>query len=206
MRRLTRSRIAADVDAVDERAAGRRRQQAAQHADRRGLAGAVAAEKAEDLAAPDVERHVVDGPERAERRDSRSTSITRSLAPLGQRGHCRPSARSSRASPSRSAAVSRVRSSSASSSATCASSTSVLRRDAGAEPLFDDAPGFGGRGDAPRPTRERGAAGARLAAGAAGPRRDERRRTRARDAPMASACACAPRLRRRRGRCRRAAR
>ena len=55
MRRLTPSGIAADVDAVDRRAAGRRREQAAEHADRRGLAGAVAAEESEDLAATDVE-------------------------------------------------------------------------------------------------------------------------------------------------------
>ena len=43
-------RIAADVDAADRRRAARRLEQPAQHADRRRLAGAVAAEEAEDLA------------------------------------------------------------------------------------------------------------------------------------------------------------
>ena len=42
---------------------GRGPEQAAQHADGRGLAGAVAAEEPEDLAGADVERHVVDGDE-----------------------------------------------------------------------------------------------------------------------------------------------
>ena len=55
--------IAVDVDAADERRPGRGPQQAAQHADGGGLAGAVAAEEAEDLAGADVERHVVDGDE-----------------------------------------------------------------------------------------------------------------------------------------------
>ena len=47
--------IARDVDAADRRGPGRRLQQPAQHADGRRLAGAVAAEEAEDLAARDVE-------------------------------------------------------------------------------------------------------------------------------------------------------
>ena len=46
--------------------ARRRRQQAAQHAERRGLAGPVGAEQAENLAAGDGEAHVVDGDEGAE--------------------------------------------------------------------------------------------------------------------------------------------
>ena len=58
--------IGRHVDAPDRSAARCRPQQAAEHANRRGLAGAVAAEKAEDLAAPDVERQSVDGHERAE--------------------------------------------------------------------------------------------------------------------------------------------
>ena len=49
-----------------ERATRCRRQQAAQHPDRRRLAGAVAAEKAEHLTAPHVETDVVDGVELAE--------------------------------------------------------------------------------------------------------------------------------------------
>src|SRR5262249_31209036 len=55
-----------DVDAVDGRGAGGRFQQPTQHPDRSGLPSAVAAEKAEDLAAPDVECNVFDGDELAE--------------------------------------------------------------------------------------------------------------------------------------------
>jgi hypothetical protein len=42
-------------------AAGRRQHQPHDHGDRRGLAGAIAAEQAGDAAARDPERHVVDG-------------------------------------------------------------------------------------------------------------------------------------------------
>ena len=59
-------RIAADVDAADRRGAARRLQQPAQHADRGRLAGAVAAEEAEDLALAHVERQAIDGDEVAE--------------------------------------------------------------------------------------------------------------------------------------------
>ena len=93
-----------------------RLQQPAQHADRRGLAGAVAAEKAEDLALPHVERQVIDGDEVAE--------APREIGD-GDGVHW-PRARASRASASRALAIACVRSSSACSSATCASSTSVL--------------------------------------------------------------------------------
>src|SRR6185503_2292945 len=59
-------RVAADVDAADGRGAARRRQQAAQHPNRRRLAGAVRAKEAENLALGDVEREVIDGEEVAE--------------------------------------------------------------------------------------------------------------------------------------------
>ena len=58
--------IARDVDAADDGRAGGRPQQTAQHADGGRLAGAVGAEKAEDLAGFDVERQLIDGRERAE--------------------------------------------------------------------------------------------------------------------------------------------
>ncbi len=58
--------IGRHVDAADRGGARRRPQEAAQHPDGGGLAGAVAAQEAEDLAATDVERQPVDGEERAE--------------------------------------------------------------------------------------------------------------------------------------------
>src|SRR5262249_6785196 len=90
--------ILRDVDAADRRGARGRREQSAQHPDRRRLAGAVAAEEAEDLAATDVERDVVDRDERAEAPrqtadlDRRATVQWR--APGGPRpgGHSRPRA------------------------------------------------------------------------------------------------------------------
>jgi hypothetical protein len=51
-----RHRMAKNLDA-----AGGRQHQPHDHGDRRGLAGAVAAEQAGNAAAPDPERHVVDG-------------------------------------------------------------------------------------------------------------------------------------------------
>ena len=54
-------RIARDVDPVDGHLAGGRQQHAAEDLQRRGLAGAVEAEKADDLAAIDREVEVVDG-------------------------------------------------------------------------------------------------------------------------------------------------
>ena len=66
MRRLTPSGSRLDVDAADRRRAARRLQQPAEHADRRRLAGAVAAEKPEDLALADLERQPIDGDEVAE--------------------------------------------------------------------------------------------------------------------------------------------
>ena len=55
-----------DVEAVDQRRAGGRRQQRDQHADQRRLAGAVRAEQAEDLPFLDGEADAVDGGEVAE--------------------------------------------------------------------------------------------------------------------------------------------
>ncbi len=55
-----------DVDAEDARASGGGSEETAQHADGRGLARAVRAEKAEHLALPHGERQVVHGRERAE--------------------------------------------------------------------------------------------------------------------------------------------
>ena len=59
-------RIAAHVDAIDHRRSRRRLQQPAHHADGRRLAGAVRAEKSEDLSALDGEADAIDGGERAE--------------------------------------------------------------------------------------------------------------------------------------------
>ena len=88
---------------------------APQHADGRRLAGAIAAEEAE-VSRPGVrEAEVVDGDERAE--------PARELPDL-DRVHL-PSARASSASANRTLAMARVRSSSACSSTTSASSTSV---------------------------------------------------------------------------------
>ena len=56
-------RILRDVDAADERGAAGRPQQAAQHADGGGLARAVGAQEAEDLARLDAEGQVVHGDE-----------------------------------------------------------------------------------------------------------------------------------------------
>src|SRR5439155_5718475 len=58
--------ILRDVHATHGRVARRRREEAAEHPDRRGLPRAVAAEKAEDLPLADVERDVADGDEAAE--------------------------------------------------------------------------------------------------------------------------------------------
>src|ERR1700687_61194 len=49
-----------DIESVDEGPPRRGREQAAQHAKRRGLAGAVRSEKPHDLAAWDLEAHAVD--------------------------------------------------------------------------------------------------------------------------------------------------
>jgi hypothetical protein len=97
-------RVAPDVDAAHERGAGGRLQQAAQHPDGGRLAGAVAAQKAEDLSRLHVERHMVDGHEIAE--------APRQVANFDRRclGH-RPTARSRRASASRTDANALVRSS-----------------------------------------------------------------------------------------------
>ena len=59
-------RIAPDVDAADRGRAAGRLEQPAQHADRRRLAGAVAAQEPEDLALLHVERQIVDRDELAE--------------------------------------------------------------------------------------------------------------------------------------------
>ena len=58
--------IAAHVDAADDRGAGGRLEQAAEHADGRRLAGAVGAEEAEDFSLLHIEADVIDGHEPAE--------------------------------------------------------------------------------------------------------------------------------------------
>ena len=63
MRSRTPLRVARDIDAGDQRAAGARPQQAAQDADDGRFAGAVRPQKAHDLAAPDAKVHVIDGDE-----------------------------------------------------------------------------------------------------------------------------------------------
>ena len=133
--------IARDVDAADDAPSRGRRQQAAQHADGRGLAGAVAAEEAEDLAAPHVEADAIDGDELAE--------AARQIAHLDRAAVDASGQGPAPAAPRRAgrAATARVRSSSAWRRATCASSTSVLVDDAGPEALADDALGLGGRAD-----------------------------------------------------------
>jgi hypothetical protein len=65
MRGFTRSG-SAHVNAADDRCSGRGLQQAAQHADRRRLSGAIASEEAEDFAGTNLERDVIDGHEAAE--------------------------------------------------------------------------------------------------------------------------------------------
>ena len=65
----TRSGSSRDVDAGDQRAAGARAQQAAQHADDGRFAGAVRPEEAHDLAAPDAKADVIDRDEGAEALD-----------------------------------------------------------------------------------------------------------------------------------------
>ena len=58
---LDRERLARRIEAEHADLAGRDVGEAEQHQDRRRLAGAVRPEQAEDLAAPDRERDVVDG-------------------------------------------------------------------------------------------------------------------------------------------------
>jgi hypothetical protein len=117
-------RVAADVDAADDGRSGCRREQSAQHPDRGGLAGAVAAKEAEDLAGTHLERHVVDGKEVAETAGQVLDVDCRRRRHRLLAGHQRPTARSSRASASRTFACALVRSSSDCSSARSASSTS----------------------------------------------------------------------------------
>jgi hypothetical protein len=56
----------ADVDSGDTRHPARWGQQSTQHADERRRAGAVRAQKAEDLSGTDVDRDAVDGDEAVE--------------------------------------------------------------------------------------------------------------------------------------------
>ena len=78
--------VAAHVDAVDHGRSRCRLQQPAHHADGRRLAGAVRAEKAEDLPSLDVEADAIDGGKRAE--------PARQIADEdGRVAHHRPSAR-----------------------------------------------------------------------------------------------------------------
>ena len=172
------------------RAAGRRPQQPAQHADRRGLAGAVAAEEPEHLAAPDVERHVVDGLERAER--------ARQLLDLN-----RP-ARRSPVRPGQSLAPHRAQ------QARLAEPQRGLQArvfefgfeqrdlrvehfgaggDAGAEALVDHAPGLGGRGHRLGRRRDRRAAGLEIEQPLPNLERDQVRRTPSGARRPPSACA-----------------
>ena len=65
-------RLLDDVEAADERGAGRRRKQRDEHPDQRGFAGAVRTEQPEDLALLDGEADAVDGGEVAELLDDRS--------------------------------------------------------------------------------------------------------------------------------------
>ena len=69
MRWRAEARAVLQIDAGHPQRAAGRRQQAAEHAEGRGLAGAVRAEQAEDLAGLDGEADVVDGGERAELAD-----------------------------------------------------------------------------------------------------------------------------------------
>src|SRR5579871_5768883 len=59
-------RLGHDVESADRGGAGGWQKQSAEHADGGGFSGAVRSEEAEDFAAPDVERDVVDGEEVAE--------------------------------------------------------------------------------------------------------------------------------------------
>ncbi len=108
-------RVLRDVDTEDEPRARGRREQAAQHADGRGLAGAVRAEEAEDLALGHRERHAVDRGEGAE-----------ALGELAELDGCRhrPTARSRPAAARRSTASASVRARAARSWASSASRSS----------------------------------------------------------------------------------
>ena len=163
--------------------AGRGPQQAAEHADRRGLAGAVAAEEAEDLAGADVERHVVDGDEAAE---------SAREVPDFDRVH-RPIALSSCASDSRTPARARVPIELRLQQRVLGVEDFDLRDHAGPVSLANDAAGFGGRRDAARrqPPPRRGRTRSRARADAPRPRaRNRTRRVAAVDArDAARACA-----------------
>src|SRR5205814_6167495 len=63
---LDRFRVAADVNAADDGRSGGRLEQPAQHADGCRLAGAICAEKTEDLSTLDVEADAVDSREASE--------------------------------------------------------------------------------------------------------------------------------------------
>ena len=119
MLRFTPSGSCADVDArARARVPPDGAQQAAHHADGRGLAGAVGAQEAEDLALLDVERDAVDGREVAEALGE-AVELDR-----GRHGVSVPSRAASAASDRRSGACADVRSRPARSSATSASSSS----------------------------------------------------------------------------------
>ena len=105
-----------DVHAEHEAGAGGRPEQPAQHADRRGLAGAVRAEEAEDLALVHGERdpvHGLEGPE-----------VLAQLADLDGCRHPSPTARSRPAAARRRTARASVRARAARSCATSASRSS----------------------------------------------------------------------------------
>src|ERR1700682_3179918 len=67
--RLRLDGLLEDVDPVDKRSPGRRRDQAAQHPERGRLAGAVGAEESKDLAAAHLEAHAIHRADDAEALD-----------------------------------------------------------------------------------------------------------------------------------------
>ncbi len=139
MRRFTPSGSRLTSTPPTMRRAAGRAEQAAQHADGRGLAGAVGAEKAEDFACLTE--------------NDRSSTAT-NVAELARQAAdvdgkvaswlLVPARAASRASASRTLASARVRASSLSSSATCATSTSVLVATPAANRSRDHPPRLGG--------------------------------------------------------------
>src|SRR5262245_31756699 len=103
---LDRFWIGGNVDAVNFRGPGGWPKQTAQHPNRRRLAGAVAAEEAEDLSATHVERQTIHGDELTES----PGEIADFDGEVSHGDNYWPTARASRASASRALASARVRS------------------------------------------------------------------------------------------------
>ncbi len=103
-------RITAHVESAHHCGPRRRLQQAAEHADRRGFSGAVAAKEPEDLACPYVERHVIDG-QIAAKPPAQMSYLHRRRVRAILLGFHRPVALARRASARRTPARARVRSS-----------------------------------------------------------------------------------------------